>query len=216
MKIPIIRNILEVNDRIANEHRELFRKHNLLVLNLMSSPGAGKTTLLENTIGHLKEKIRIGVIEGDIQSSADSERIIRSGAAAVQINTDGACHLDANMIKAALAAINIEETDLMFIENVGNLVCPAEFDLGEDDKVMILSVTEGDDKPKKYPLMFHEASVLLINKIDLLPYVDCDMSKIREAVLKINPHIKIFEISCQTKEGLDNWFQWILDHIKRR
>jgi hydrogenase nickel incorporation protein HypB len=118
------------------------------------------------------------------------------------------------MIKAALPAINIEETDLLFIENVGNLVCPAEFDLGEDYKVMILSVTEGDDKPEKYPLMFHEASVLLINKIDLLPYVNCDMSKIRETVLKISPLITIFEISCQTEEGLSNWFQWVLDHIK--
>jgi hydrogenase nickel incorporation protein HypB len=180
----------------------------------MSSPGAGKTALLESTIGHLKEKTRIAVIEGDIQSSADAERIIRAGAIAVQINTDGACHLDANMVKAALPAINIEETDLLFIENVGNLVCPAEFDLGEDYKVMILSVTEGDDKPEKYPLMFHEASVLLINKIDLLPYVNCDMNKIRETVLKISPHITIFEISCQTEEGLSNWFQWVLDHIK--
>ena len=214
MKIPVVRDILEVNDRIANEHRGLFRRNNLLVLNLMSSPGAGKTALLEHTIGHLKEKTRIAVIEGDIQSSADAERIIRAGAIAVQINTDGACHLDANMVKAALPAINIEETDLLFIENVGNLVCPAEFDLGEDYKVMILSVTEGDDKPEKYPLMFHEASVLLINKIDLLPYVNCDMNKIRETVLKISPHITIFEISCQTEEGLGNWFQWVLDHIK--
>ncbi len=215
MRVPVVRNILEVNDRIANEHRALFKKNNLLVLNLMSSPGAGKTTLLENTIGHLKEKLSIGVIEGDIQASVDAERIIGAGAAAVQINTGGACHLDANMIKEALPAIDIEKMDLLFIENVGNLVCPAEFDLGEDYKVMILSVTEGDDKSEKYPLMFHEASVLLINKIDLLPYVDCNMNKIRETVLKINPHIKIFEISCQTKEGLDTWFQWISDHIKR-
>ncbi len=215
MKVPVVRNILEVNDRIANEHRELFRKDNLLVLNLMSSPGAGKTTLLENTVGHLKENLRIGVIEGDIQTSADAERIIRAGATAVQINTDGACHLDGNMIKAALGSINTKEIDLLFIENVGNLVCPAEFDLGEDCKVMILSVTEGDDKPEKYPLMFHEASVLLINKIDLLPYVNCDMNKIRESALKINPKIEIFEISCQTKKGLNNWFGWILEHIKK-
>jgi len=216
LKIPVVRNILEANDRIANEHRELFRGNDLLVLNLMSSPGAGKTTLLENTIEHLKDNMRIGVIEGDIQTSADAERIINAGAAAVQINTDGACHLDGNMIKAALDSINIKETDLLFIENVGNLVCPAEFDLGEDFKVMILSVTEGDDKPEKYPLMFHEASVLLVNKTDLLPYVNCNMDKIRQTVLKINPKIKIFEISCQTKVGLDNWFQWILEHIKRK
>jgi hydrogenase nickel incorporation protein HypB len=181
----------------------------------MSSPGAGKTTLLENTIAHLKEKMRVGVIEGDIQTSVDAERIIQSGAVAVQINTDGACHLDANMIKTALPAINIEATDLLFIENVGNLVCPAEFDLGEDYKVMILSVTEGDDKPEKYPLMFHEASVLLINKIDLIPYVDFDVNRVRQSVLTVNPHIKIFEVSCKTKEGLDNWFQWILNNIKK-
>ena len=215
MKVPVVRNILEVNDRIAHEHRALFRENNLLVLHLMSSPGAGKTTLLEKTIGCLKEKLRIGVIEGDIQTSADAERISRAGAAAVQINTDGACHLDGNMIRAALNAINIEQTDLLFIENVGNLVCPAEFDLGEDFKVMILSVAEGDDKPEKYPLMFHQASVLLINKIDLLPYVNCDMNKIRESVLKMNPKMTIFEISCQTEEGLDSWFQWISEHIKR-
>ena len=215
MKIPVVRGILEANDRIANEHRSLFQKHSLLVLNLMSSPGAGKTTLLENTISHLRDKTTVGVIEGDIQTSADAERIMKAGATAVQINTDGACHLDANMIKAALPSINLEGIDVLFIENVGNLVCPAEFDLGEDNKVMMLSVAEGDDKPEKYPLMFHEASVLLMNKIDLLPYVNFDMSRAREAVLKINPHIKILEISCETKEGLDGWFQWILDRVKR-
>ena len=215
MKIPVVRNILEANERIAKEHRVLFQSNNLLVLNLMSSPGAGKTTLLENTIEHLRGQIRVGVIEGDIQTSADAERILRSGGVAVQINTDGACHLDANMIGAALPGINIKAIDLLFIENVGNLVCPAEFDLGEDYKVMILSVPEGDDKPQKYPLMFHEASVLLINKIDLLPYVNFDVSKARELVSKINPDIKIFEISCQTKEGLESWFEWILGHVKK-
>jgi hydrogenase nickel incorporation protein HypB len=211
-----VRNILEVNDRIAYEHRELFRQNNVLVLNVMSSPGAGKTTLLEKTIRDLKDKLRIGVIEGDIQTSVDAERISRAGSAAVQINTDGACHLDGNMIKAALNAINLKETDLLFIENVGNMVCPAEFDLGEDFKVMILSVTEGDDKPEKYPLMFCQASVLLINKIDLLPYVNCDMNKIRESVLKMNPNMTIFEISCQTDVGLDGWFQWISERVQRK
>lgn len=181
----------------------------------MSSPGAGKTTLLEHTISHLREKCRIGVIEGDIQTSVDAERIAKSGADAVQINTDGACHLDANMISEALPAINVEQLDILFIENVGNLVCPAEFDLGEDHKVMMLSVTEGDDKPEKYPLMFHEASVLLINKTDLLPYVDCDMGKIRKTVLNLNPHIKIFEISCKTEEGVGAWYRWILDQKQK-
>jgi hydrogenase nickel incorporation protein HypB len=215
LKISVVRDILEVNDRIAREHRTLFQQKNLLVLNLMSSPGAGKTTLLEKTIGHLNKSVRVGVIEGDIQTSADAERIIQAGAHAVQINTDGACHLDANMIKAALPAISLEEIDLLFIENVGNLVCPAEFDLGEDSKVMMLSVAEGDDKPEKYPLMFHEASVLLINKIDLIPYVNFDVHRAREAVLRVNPHIEILEISCQTEQGLDSWFQWILQHMKK-
>jgi hydrogenase nickel incorporation protein HypB len=181
----------------------------------MSSPGAGKTTLLENTIRHLRNETRVGVIEGDIQTSSDAERIMEAGATAVQINTDGACHLDANMIKAALPSINMEAIDILFIENVGNLVCPAEFDLGEDNKVMMLSVAEGDDKPEKYPLMFHEASVLLINKIDLLPYVSFDMDRVRAVVLKINPHIEIFGISCVTEEGLDGWHKWILDRVKK-
>ena len=215
MKIPVVRNILEANERIANEHRQLFRQNNMLVLNLMGSPGTGKTSLLEHTIHYLKGKLRIGVIEGDVQSSVDAERISQAGAATVQINTGGACHLEGNMIKAALDSINVEETDLLFIENVGNLVCPAEFDLGEDFKVMILSVAEGDDKPEKYPLMFHEASVLLLNKVDLLPYVNFDIGKIRKVVQSMNPKIKILEISCRTGEGLDNWFQWVLDHMKK-
>lgn len=215
LKISVVRNILNANNRIAGENRELFKKESMLVLNLMSSPGAGKTTLLEQTISHLKKKMRISVIEGDIQSSTDAERIAKSGAKAVQINTGGACHLDANMIRSALSEIGTKDTDLMFIENVGNLVCPAEFDLGEDFKVMILSVTEGDDKPEKYPIMFHESSLLLINKIDLLPYVKYDIKKIREKSLKINPQIDIFEISCKTRQGLDNWFKWILNRLKR-
>ena len=216
MRIPVVRNILEANDRIANEHRELFRQNNLFVLNLMSSPGAGKTSLLENTIIHFKDKVCTGVIEGDIQTSADAERIIRAGASAVQINTQGACHLDGNMIKAALESLELDGMDVLFIENVGNLVCPAEFDLGEDCKAMILSVAEGDDKPSKYPLMFHESSVLLVNKIDLIPYVDCSVEKIKEDSLKINPDLTIFEISCKTGEGLEGWFDWIRDRAAEK
>jgi len=214
MKISVVRNILEANDRIAQQNRDLFNENGLLVMNLMSSPGAGKTSLLEKSISTLKENFKIGIIEGDIQSSQDAERIAKTGVPVVQINTGGACHLDANMIRDTFAEFSFKELDLLVVENVGNLVCPAEFKVGEDFKVMILSVTEGDDKPAKYPLMFHESSVLLINKIDLLPYVDCSVEKIKEEALKINPHLTIFEISCKTGEGLDYWCEWVLQRIK--
>jgi hydrogenase nickel incorporation protein HypB len=214
MKISVVRDILEANDRIAQQNRVLFNENNLLVINLMSSPGAGKTSLLERTISALKEDLRIGVIEGDIQSSQDAERIARTGIPVVQINTGGACHLDGNMIRDTFGEFSFKDLDLLVVENVGNLVCPAEFKVGEDFKAMILSVTEGDDKPAKYPLMFHESSVLLINKIDLLPYVDCSVEKIREDSLKINPDLAIFEISCKTGEGIENWYSWVRERAK--
>jgi hydrogenase nickel incorporation protein HypB len=213
MKISIVRDILEANDRIAQQNRELFKKNQMLVFNLMSSPGAGKTTLLEKSIDSLKDDIRIGVIEGDIQSTHDAERIAAKGVPAVQINTDGACHLDGNMIRDTFDEFNFSELDLLVVENVGNLVCPAEFQVGEDFKVMILSVTEGDDKPGKYPLMFRESKVLLINKIDLLPHVDCSMEKIMEDSLKINPDLTIFPVSCKTGEGLDDWLEWLKERV---
>jgi hydrogenase nickel incorporation protein HypB len=209
MKIPVVKQILEANDRIADQNRAIFDEKGLLVINLMSSPGAGKTTLLEKTIDGLKDTLRIGVIEGDIQSTHDAERIALKGVPAVQINTGGACHLDGNMIRDTFPEMDLDHIDLLVVENVGNLVCPAEFRLGEDFKVMILSVTEGDDKPSKYPLMFRESTVLLINKIDLLPYVDCSLAKIREEALKINPHLTVFEVSCKTGEGLDLWTNWL-------
>nr|HID59134.1 hydrogenase nickel incorporation protein HypB [Desulfobacterales bacterium] len=216
MKITVVKNILEANDRIAEDNRRLFEESGLLVINLMSSPGAGKTSLLEHTIDALSGRLRIGVIEGDIQSSADAERISRKGIQVVQINTDGACHLDGNMVRHALPALTLSDLDLLIVENVGNLVCPAEFKMGEDHKVMILSVTEGDDKPEKYPLMFRESSILLINKIDLLPYVDCNVDKVKEVSLALNPDLKIFEISCKTGEGLDSWTQWLDEQVRTR
>ncbi|MFZ7113122.1 MAG: hydrogenase nickel incorporation protein HypB [Desulfatiglandales bacterium] len=216
MKIAVVRNILEANDRIAMQNREFFDAKGILVFNLMSAPGAGKTTLLEKTIDALKDGLRIAVIEGDIQSSMDAERIARKGVPAVQINTGGACHLDANMIRDTFEEIDFEGLDLLVVENVGNLVCPAEFKIGEDFKVMILSVTEGEDKPSKYPLMFHESKALLINKIDLLPYVDCRVDRIREEALKVNPDLTIFEISCKTEEGLDDWYHWLRERIQDR
>ncbi|PKN64494.1 MAG: hydrogenase accessory protein HypB [Deltaproteobacteria bacterium HGW-Deltaproteobacteria-15] len=214
MKITVVRAILEANERIADLNRQLFDQSKLYVINLMSSPGAGKTTLLEKTIDGVKKDLRVGVIEGDIQSSQDAERIARKGVPVVQINTGGACHLDGNMIRETFHEFNFDELDLLVVENVGNLVCPAEFRVGEDMKVMILSVAEGDDKPQKYPLMFRESKALLINKIDLLPYVDCSLEKIREDSLRINPDLRIFEVSCKTGEGLEEWFGWLKERVK--
>lgn len=209
MKVSLVTNILQANERIAEQNKQLFDEKKILVINMMSAPGAGKTTLIEHTIRALKDSYRIGVIEGDIQSTYDADKIAATGVPVVQINTGGACHLDGNMIRETFSQFNFDELDLLIVENVGNLVCPAEFKMGEDFKVMLLSVPEGDDKPLKYPLMFHESSVLLINKIDLLPYVDCSLEKIRTEALKINPNLHIFEISGKTKKGLDGWFEWL-------
>jgi len=216
VKIPVVKDILEVNERIALENKELFDKHKVLVINLMGSPGSGKTSLLELTISALKEKLSIGVIEGDIQSMLDAERINKYGIQIVQINTYGACHLDGNMIRDALPSLNLEKLDLLMVENVGNLVCPAEFKIGEDYKVMILSMPEGDDKPIKYPLMFQESSVLLINKIDLAPYLGVSIERIKNESFKVNPRLAIFPISCRTKQGLKPWFDWILRRYKEK
>lgn len=216
MKIPVVRNILEANEKSAELNRQVFDENGLFVFNLISSPGAGKTSLLERTIDHLRGRLRIGVIEGDITSILDAERIASKGAQTVQINTEGACHLDANMIREAAAKMDLANLDLLVVENVGNLVCPAEFVVGEDIKVAILSVTEGDDKPLKYPLVFRESQVLIINKIDLLPYVDCHIQKIREAAAGLNPGVAIFEISCKTGEGVGTWCDWLEQRVRAR
>jgi hydrogenase nickel incorporation protein HypB len=208
LKVKVATKILEANDRIAMENRRLFDKAGLFVINLMSAPGAGKTSVLEKTL--LQDSgLKIGVIEGDIAGSDDAERIEKLGAPVVQINTGGACHLDANMIYEVLSDLPLAELDLLFIENVGNLVCPAEFKVGEDIKVMLLSITEGHDKPLKYPLMFQESSALLLNKIDLAPHLDVDIDKIRRDSLSLNPNLKIFEVSCKTGQGISEWVEWI-------
>lgn len=209
MKVTVVRDILAANDRLAAENQALFDRLKIRVVNLMSAPGAGKTTLLERTVAALGKEKRIGVIEGDIQTSLDAARIERAGAQAVQINTDGACHLDANMIAAAARQLDLEALDLLVVENVGNLVCPAEFKVGEHAKAMILSLAEGDDKPAKYPLMFHESRVLLINKMDLAPYVDASADRIEETARKINPSIEVIRVSCKTGEGLEGWYRWL-------
>lgn len=216
MKVPVIRNILEANDRIAAENRALFDRHGVFCFNLISSPGAGKTTVLERTIEALAPKVAIGVIEGDITSNEDARRIAKKGVKAVQINTDGGCHLDGSMIRRALDEFDLANLDLLIVENVGNLVCPAEFNVGEHLKVAILSVAEGDDKPLKYPVIFREASVLLINKIDLLPHVDCSVDKIRKRSLKINPKLNIFEVSARTGEGIADWAKWLRSKVRRK
>lgn len=213
MKIKVTTRILDANERIAEENKKMFREAGVYVINLMSSPGAGKTSLLERTIKAIKDKVRVGVIEGDITGTNDAERIDRLGVPVVQINTEGACHLDANMIADSAKELPLKDLDLLFIENVGNLVCPAEFKVGEDIKVMILSLTEGDDKPLKYPLMFQESSVLIINKIDLKDLLDVSVDKIRKDALLLNPKIKIFEVSCKTGQGIDEWTNWLLTNI---
>lgn len=213
MKIKVTTRILDANDRIAEENKKLFKEAGVYVINLMSSPGAGKTSLLERTIQAIKDRVRVGVIEGDITGTKDAERIQSLGVPVVQINTEGACHLDANMIAEAVKDLPLKELDLLFIENVGNLVCPAEFKVGEDIKVMILSLTEGDDKPLKYPLMFQESSVLIINKIDLKDFLDVSIDKIKKDAQFLNPKIKIFEVSCKTGQGIDEWTNWLLTSI---
>jgi hydrogenase nickel incorporation protein HypB len=216
MKVAVVKNILEANQRIAAENRQAFDERGLLVINLMSSPGAGKTTLLEKTIQLLKGEWKVGVVEGDIQSTYDAERIGKTGAPVVQINTGGACHLDSNMVREALKTLELGNLNLLFIENVGNLVCPAEFQLGEHFKAMILSVAEGDDKPLKYPLMFQESRVLLINKIDLLPFCDCNVNLMEERARAINPSLQIFRVSCRTGEGLEGWISWLRGEMNKQ
>ena len=208
--ITVERKVLEKNDVIANDIRLKLKAHKIFSFNLLSSPGSGKTSLVERTIAHLKDKIRIGVIEGDVQTDLDAQRIDLLGVPVAQIVTNGGCHLDAGLVRDALSKVDYANLEILIIENVGNLVCPAGFDLGEDTKVVLLSTTEGDDKPLKYPAMFRNASVLIINKIDLLPYVNCSVQKIKENALAINPDLKIFETSCTSDAGISGWCDWIL------
>lgn len=208
-EVHVGEDLRERNAEIARENRKLLRDKGIVTINLMSAPGAGKTSLLVATIPRLRERHRIAVIEGDLQTSRDAERVAALGIEVFQIETGGVCHLDAAMVHSALHALDLESIDIIFIENVGNLVCPAEFDLGEDTRVMLLSVTEGDDKPKKYPLMFTESSLLLLNKVDLLSHVEFDPEKARRDALDINPRLEIREISCKTGSGIDGWIDWI-------
>jgi hydrogenase nickel incorporation protein HypB len=214
VKVKVVTNILEANDRIAAENKKIFDEAKVFVVNIMSGPGAGKTSLIERTIKELDGKIKIGVIEGDIAGTDDAERIEKLGIPVVQINTGGGCHLDANMIREVLEDFPLKDLDLLVIENVGNLVCPAEFNLGEDMKIMLLSLAEGHDKPLKYPLMFQESSALVLNKIDLLPYTNADIGKMKKDSLSLNPKLKVFEVSCKTGEGISEWTDWLKSLVK--
>ena len=209
-KVTIAQNILAANDTSAQEIQQSLAQRGIRTINVMSSPGAGKTTLLEKTLGRLRGQLGIGVIEGDIETSVDAERIEAAGAETVQINTRGACHLEAHMIRDALNQIDLARIKLLFIENIGNLVCPAAWNLGEDIRVVVISTAEGDEKPAKYPQMFALSQVMVVNKLDLLPYVDYDLEKVKRQALAINPALRIFELSCRTGAGLDAWCDWLL------
>ena len=213
--ITVERKVLEKNDAIAQQNREVFKKKNLFTMNLVSSPGSGKTSLIEKTIHYTKNKFNVAVIEGDVQTSLDAERVAAYGVPVVQIITQGACHLEAGLVRDAFGQIEKNNFEVLFIENVGNLVCPAGYDLGEDLKVVIVSTTEGDDKPLKYPAMFRNASALIINKIDLVPYINCSPALIEKNALSINPSLKIFKTSCTTDDGIPEWCDWIESHIKK-
>lgn len=213
--ITVERKVLEKNDQIASALRVKFKSKGLFVINLLSSPGSGKTSLIEKTVDHLKGKIKISVIVGDVQTDNDAKRIGKLNIPVVQIITHGSCHLEAQLVRDAYTKIENEPTDLLIIENVGNLVCPAGYDLGEDKKVVLISTTEGDDKPLKYPAMFRNSSAMVINKIDLLPYVNSSVEEIKKNAKSINSDLKIFEVSCKTSEGIEDWCNWILNQIKK-
>jgi len=212
--VRVEQDILSKNNLIAVRNRDYFAKKGIFTLNLVSSPGSGKTTLLERTISDLKGDVTFAVIEGDQQSSRDADRIDALGVPVIQINTGTGCHLDANMVTRAIDELNPVEKSVLFIENVGNLICPALFDLGEAHKVVIISTTEGEDKPQKYPTMFTISDICLINKIELLPYVDFDIKNCREIALQVNHHLNFFEISAKTGDGLPEWNNWIRRKIQ--
>ena len=207
--ITIERKVLEKNDEVAQQNRSAFAEKSIFVLNLVSSPGSGKTSILEKTCQTLRGSMKIAVIEGDVQTDLDAQRVAAYGVPVVQIVTMGGCHLEAGLVRDAMKNLDLSGTDLLFIENVGNLVCPSGYDLGEAMKVAVLSTTEGDDKPLKYPAMFRNSSVLIINKIDLIPYVNCNLDELKGNALRINPALRIFEISCTTGAGVTEWCDWL-------
>ncbi len=214
MEIEVLEGVFDANEIIAAQNRKALDEFGVFMMNLMASPGAGKTSFIMRTLEGVEGRLATAVIEGDIAGKVDSERISEAGIPAVQINTGGSCHLEARQVNSALKHVDLDQTDLVIVENVGNLVCPAEFKLGEDLKVMILSVAEGHDKPLKYPLMFSESHVLIVNKIDLIPHTDFDMEALEETVLKMNPGVVIFKVSCRTGEGLPEWSSFLVKKVR--
>jgi hydrogenase nickel incorporation protein HypB len=218
-EIKVERRVLDANDRMAAQNRKRFADKNVFVLNVMSSPGSGKTTTLEKTLARLMPEFRSAVIVGDICTTHDADRLAQSGAPVVQVNTDqfgGDCHLAAHVIEKAAAGINLDAVDLLIVENIGNLVCPAEFDIGEDARVVVLSVTEGEDKPAKYPLMFRQCDAALLNKIDLLPYLDYDKPAAVNYIQQVHPGMPVFEISARTEEGFGPWLDWLKSKLRAK
>lgn len=214
MKITVLKNILDANLQTAERNQRLLESHGILAINIMASPGAGKTSLILKTIEGLGKEVAIGVIEGDIASTVDADRISQAGVPVVQINTGGGCHLDANMVANALDTMDLKKMDLLFIENVGNLVCPAGFKLGEQKRVVLASIPEGDDKPHKYPSMFSQTEAIVINKTDLLPYLEFDMKDFKSTVNSLNHGVRLFEVSAKTGHGFDAWLSWLKEEIK--
>ena len=216
MKVKVLKNILDANQQIASRNQQMLDSKGVLAINIMSSPGAGKTSLILQTIAQLKDRMRIAVIEGDIASSIDADTISREGIPVVQINTGGNCNLDANMVSNALDSLPLGDIDLLLIENVGNLVCPAEFKTGAHKRMMLLSLPEGDDKPYKYPLMFTVSEVIIVNKVDLSPYLEFDFNTFNRAVTGLNPGVRILRVSCKTGEGIEQWTSWLESQLKGR
>ena len=219
MEIKVVRKVLDANDRMAEQNRALFKDKGVFVINVMSSPGSGKTTILEHTLTTIMPGIKSAVIVGDVSTTNDADRLAKSGAPAVQVNTDafgGDCHLAAHVIENAASQLDLDNIDLLIVENIGNLVCPAEFDIGEDVKVVVLSVTEGEDKPVKYPLMFRVCDSAILNKIDLLPYLDYEKDLAVESIHKIHPNMPVFEMSAKTGDGFDAWIDWLKQQVSKK
>ena len=215
-EIQVMKNILGENDRIAAENQAMFAAKGVYVVNLMGSPGAGKTSVLEKTMEKLKDVLKMAVIEGDLFTSKDADRIERHGVPVIQINTAGGCHLDAPMVQKVAQQMDLDQLDLLIVENVGNLVCPAEFAVGEDDKAVVLSITEGDDKPLKYPLIFKESAIAILNKVDILPYFNFNMESAKEDITTLHPGMKVLEVSCTTEQGIDAWCEWLKEKVAEK
>jgi len=213
-KISVVEKIHSANDQLAAENKQQLDQADLFSLNIMASPGAGKTSLIEKSLELLKSEYKIAAIDGDVATSIDADRAAEAGATSVQINTGGQCHIDAHMLRNALLELDLDKFDLLLVENVGNLICPVSFKLGTDKNVLIASIPEGDDKPYKYPAMYQDVDALIINKIDLLPYVKFDMAYFQKGVQMLNPDLITFPISCTTGDGIEDWVDWVSEHIK--